>query len=334
LKKIIFLLFLVIGFELSLKAQEPQFSQFYAAPMYLNPAFAGNTRQGRVMANYRNQWPALPKAFVSYSFAYDHNLSDQNSGVGLIIVHDKTGTAGLKYNSVGGLYSYQVQISRKVIIRPGIKVSYVWRGLNTAQLVFPDQLNSNNVSSAGSNVLPQSRYLDVSAGLLLYSKKYWFGYAIDHINTPNQSLIKSAETSLPVKYSFHGGYNIPVKKDVRGVATSTITVAALYKAQQKWDQFDVGFYYTQEPLVLGLWYRGLPLVKSYNSGYSNNDALVALIGFKANDLRIGYSYDLTISRLISRTGGAHELSIVYEYATQKKRKKRKKQNFLVPCAKF
>lgn len=322
---------MIVAFEL--KAQDPQFSQFYAAPMYLNPAFAGNTTQGRIMANYRNQWPAIPKAYISYSVAYDHNLEDFNSGVGIIAIHDKAGTGGLKYTSIGGIYSYFFRASRKVIIRPGIRASYVSRGLDASQLIFPDQLSGNTTSNA-SGIIQNTSYLDISGGLLVYSNNFWFGGAVDHMNQPNESLLQSGETRLPAKFSLHGGYNIPVKKSLKGAAKSSITIAANYKAQQKWDQFDLGAYYVQEPLVVGLWYRGIPIFKAYQPGYANNDAVIALIGFQAKDLRIGYSYDLTISRLISNTGGSHEVSIVYEYATAKKRKKKRKQKFLVPCAKF
>ncbi len=50
------------------KAQDPQFSQFYAAPMYLNPGFAGTTVDNRIVFNHRIQWPSLPGAFVTSNF--------------------------------------------------------------------------------------------------------------------------------------------------------------------------------------------------------------------------------------------------------------------------
>ena len=41
------------------QAQDPQFTQFYANPLYLNPAFAGTARCPRLVMAYRNQWPSL-----------------------------------------------------------------------------------------------------------------------------------------------------------------------------------------------------------------------------------------------------------------------------------
>ena len=66
----------------------------------------------------------------------------------------------------------------------------------------------------------------------------------------------------------------------------------------------------------------------------NNDAIAVLVGLSIPDrnFRIGYSYDVSISRLAANTGGAHEISIIYEAASRKK--KRRSRRFLVPCAKF
>ncbi len=36
-------------------SQDPQFSQYHSAPLYLNPVFAGTTQTHRFIANYRNQ---------------------------------------------------------------------------------------------------------------------------------------------------------------------------------------------------------------------------------------------------------------------------------------
>jgi type IX secretion system PorP/SprF family membrane protein len=232
------------------------------------------------------------------------------------------------------LYSYEVMVSRDKFVRAGLRASYVSRGLDVSSLVFGDELATGSGGSTSDLINQKVRYLDLAAGVLYYSKKYWVGGAIDHINRPNHSLIPNTETRLPAKYSLHGGYVIPAKKSVKGIPQATVTLAANYKAQQKWDQVDIGAYYTQEPLFFGLWYRGIPLLKAYQPGYSNNDAVAFLVGYKTRDFRVGYSYDFTISRLSTNTGGAHEIAIVWEYATEQKRKKKKKQKFLVPCAKF
>ncbi|MEY4602756.1 MAG: hypothetical protein RIT43_48, partial [Bacteroidota bacterium] len=57
MKKLI--LILCISFSWNVSAQDPTFTQFYANPLYLNPAFAGSHGCPRFALNYRNEWPQL-----------------------------------------------------------------------------------------------------------------------------------------------------------------------------------------------------------------------------------------------------------------------------------
>src|SRR5680860_410615 len=101
---LIFIALFIIGGSY---AQDVQYSQFYAAPMYLNPAFAGSTELTRIGMNYRKQWPGLNHSFDSYSAYIDHYMYNINSGIGLIINGDKESMAGLSTLEVGALYSYR-----------------------------------------------------------------------------------------------------------------------------------------------------------------------------------------------------------------------------------
>src|SRR3989337_3516107 len=85
-----------------------------------------------------------------------------------------------------------------------------------------------------------------------------------------------------------------------------------FRHQGKVDQMDIGLYCTSEPLVLGTWYRGVPFK---NVGdFVNNESIVLLLGFVqlgAKDaINIGYSFDYTISKLGTGSGGDHELMLV------------------------
>ena len=110
-----------------------------------------------------------------------------------------------------------------------------------------------------------------------------------------------------------------------------MTLAAHYKAQGKWDQLDVGGYIEHERLSGGLWYRGLPIVKAYQQGYSNSEAVILMVGYETeHQLRFTYSYDITISKLTMKSAGAHELSMIYEWP----RKPKARRHRVVPCPKF
>ena len=97
--------------------QDPQFTQFYANPLYLNPAFAGTARCPRVVLNYRNQWPALSGTFVTSSASYDQHIKGISGGLGFIVTHDQAGKGTLNTTTVSGIYSYLLPLSRKLSMK-------------------------------------------------------------------------------------------------------------------------------------------------------------------------------------------------------------------------
>jgi hypothetical protein len=115
----------------------------------------------------------------------------------------------------------------------------------------------------------------------------------------------------------------------------SITPTVQYRHQGKFDQMDLGLYYTFEPLIIGTWYRGVPF-KSLN-GIVNNESIVLLVGYTLKSLKdvlnIGYSYDYTISKLGPGSGGAHEFSIVYSWNSRDPRKP-PKDKLVIPCPDF
>ena len=70
-------------------SQDLQFSQLYSMPMYLNPAYAGNTETNRFALKYRNEWPGISKAYNTMAAAYDYNAVGLNSGFGLMYLRDQ-----------------------------------------------------------------------------------------------------------------------------------------------------------------------------------------------------------------------------------------------------
>jgi len=314
-------------------AQDYQFTQFYAAPVNLNPAFTGNTTQSRVVMNYRNQWTAIPGAFVTYNLTYEQFIPQAKSGVGVMINHDKAGSGDLGFSSVMATYAYEFQINYNLYFRPGVNFGRSFRTLNYNDLVFGDQL----VRPDGSSTIetfdePMVSFFDVGAGGLLFSHNFWLGVSAAHINRPNESL-RSGESLLPVKLSAHGGYRWTMKGRSSSKGTSSFRAAFNFRQQADFHQLDIGAYYEHSPVVLGLWYRGLPILKKNDYGILNQDALALLIGYEIKKIRFGYSYDITISPLIASTAGAHEVSLIYEFSDPKNRKYSKRRR-IIPCARF
>ncbi|MBL4752764.1 MAG: type IX secretion system membrane protein PorP/SprF [Flavobacteriales bacterium] len=335
LNKLPYLIAIVVMLPLFGKAQDVQFSQFYAAPMYLNPAFTGNTEQSRVAANYRKQWLKVPGAFTSSSVSYDHFLRKYNSGVGIMFLNDQAGSGALSINSIGALYSYVFHISRAVGIRAGVRASYVNRELNFFALKFADQIiRGDPFYTVEIFDNTSRRYFDFGTGAILFTNDYWAGFSLDHLNQPNESFLQQ-DTRTPIKYTIQGGYRYVIANDTKGNPERAITMVAIYKGQQDWDQIDLGGYYKYKIVLAGLWYRGIPGFKAFKPGYSNNDALVVMLGLQLhNYFHVGYSYDATISKLGLASQGSHEISLIYEFAKAEYKRSGKKQNFMVPCTKF
>ncbi len=320
-------------------SQDIQFSQFYAAPLYLNPAFAGSTELARAGINYRNQWPTIPANFVTYSAYFDYFFDDYNSGLGILMVSDQAGNEGLRSNSVALQYAYQLPLTDKLSLRAGMEGGVVFRDLDFSRLIFGDQLDYTGIINGTSNEQfnndYKTSYFDLSAGTMLYSDKFWLGFSVHHLIEPNVSII-NLNDPLPRKYSIHGGYKIllPTKTDLsyrQGYREKSITPAFQYKSQGQFSQMDLGMYFNYEPLVTGIWYRGVPV--NSVEGIANHESVILLLGVSANGLNIGYSFDYTLSALSVRTGGAHEISISYAFFLGDPRKPPKNVR-RIPCPRF
>lgn len=327
-----------------LQAQDAQYSQFYAAPLYLNPAFAGSALGSRATLNYRNQWPSMDASFVTYSASFDHYFARIKSGVGFIVTNDEQGFGKFRNTDIGVQYAYQLELSEKWAFRAGVQASYVLRNAGYFGLTFGNQYTREgyNPGLPGEPGLDfaNNNYVDLSSGGLLYTEKFYIGYSAHHMNRPNQSVLAGESSPLPMKSTITAGYKIMLEnKTKKGLRVSknerevSLSPAMLFKMQGKFSQLDLGMYFTYEPLVLGVWYRGLPIRKSIE-GLNNHDAAIFLVGFRNNNLSVGYSYDLTVSSLTPSTGGSHEISVSYVFPRSPKKPKLSRSARRLPCPKF
>jgi type IX secretion system PorP/SprF family membrane protein len=337
------LLILLILASAHLSAQDFQFSQFYNVPLYQNPAFAGSLHQARIGFHQRLQWPRLDAKYVTSVLSADKYFHNQKSGVGMVIMRDYQGGGQISSTEAQFMYAYEVKFSKNVIFRPGLQLGYVSRHVDYADLHFPYQYN--NIQGLVNPQDPQDiwkkakGYLDVSSGGIIYTKVFWAGFSVHHINTPNQSFQGAGIVSkLPAQFALTSGYKIILYKKVSTHEKDEVSITPTfhYKFQGLSDQLDLGIYGAANSALIGLWYRGIP-IQSYKingTQFRNNESIIVFIGWKGDPLRIGYSYDFTISHLAqARTGGAHELNITYVIHDRKYQKKKKIMKRL-PCPSF
>ena len=325
---VIVVMFLSI-FPKSFGQYSPNFSQFYANQLYLAPSFAGATQDNRFTISYRNQWPAAA-VFNTYSFSYDKAIPSYNSGIGVLATHDVAGSGDLGNSNIGVLYSYDFRINEEWHIRPGINFKYHFTGLNMHKLIWGSSLTATGTTPPiHPPPFENVSDIDFAASLLVYNDRIWGGFTFDHLLTPRVSFY-GEDATIPVKFNLFGGVQILNNTRLFRKNYEVLSLAINFQKQSNHFQTDMGLYYLKHPLIFGVWYRGLPFITSEEKTLQAGDAIIGLIGIKTDQLRIGYSYDFTISSLVSRTGGAHEISLTFEFNDPNRRTRIR----AIPCPEF
>jgi type IX secretion system PorP/SprF family membrane protein len=322
------LLFFLAGFT-AIDGQDPLFTQFYAAPLYLSPSFAGGNGESRIILNFRDQWPKLPGDYVTFSLSADHYLDKFNSGVGLLLLRDQAAGGLISMTNVGLNYNYNLNISKKWRLTPGLQVYYHTKYIDYNKLVFSDQISRDlilpsSLESDRLNTIQPIRHLDVTSSLLAYNDYLWAGFTLDHMLSLN-SYMREENGYLPLRLSVFGGGKYIISGRRRSQTQESISAAFNFFSQDIYRYLDLGAYYSRTPMLFGLWYRGIPIFPDN----PNNGALALLFGYNLGSVKLYYSYDYTVSRLMTKTGGAHEISLSFNMQPMKVKNKKKRR--MIPC---
>lgn len=312
----VFFFFLATGIAWG---QDVQYSQYYANPIYLNPALVGSTDLTRIGVSFRNQWPALDQTYIAYTAYADHYDERLNSGFGLIFQGANESFTETSWSEVGLAYSYRLKLSANSFIQAGMQGSFISRSsfagfiyrsqLDVIRGLRPDPIVEGNLVKA----------VDSHAGIVYYGRKLWLGVAVSHLLQPNISYLDMGTSRLPRKLSLHGGYRFDLSPGyitdylTNAKQDRSLSVGFNYKEQGQFSQLDLGAEVYFEPLAVGLWYRGLPT----KYGLPNHESLVTMVGLGLNSgLDVGYSFDFPISSFgLGRSGGSHELSVRFVFSS-------------------
>lgn len=304
-QKLNLLLFMLLAWMIRAQGQDVIYSQFYANPIYLNPAIAGSKLCSRLTLHYRNQWPTINSGYNSFSASYDQHVDKISGALGVIVNADVA--AGGIYNafSANGIYSYRLEVSRYIVVNAALQAGYLQHRLDWSKLTFEDQLNQD--MPAQLNV----GKIDFSAGLIGgYKESIYFGVAVNHLTRPDMSYYDGKSHRMDMRFTIHSGIYIDLRdgldgKDLRNISISPNIV---YEQQGKFRQLNIGMYANNYPLIAGVWLR---------HSFGNPDAVIALLGYQQKLYKVEYSFDYTISRLNIGSGGAHEISIAWLFNKNK-----------------
>jgi type IX secretion system PorP/SprF family membrane protein len=292
-------------FSKALAQHDPEFTQYYANPLALNPAFAGSEICPVVHINYRNQWPGLAANFTTTSVSYDQYVSKLGGGVGLYVMSDRQSVTGaFKGTYISGMYAYQLKINPKWSFRFGAEAAWAQWSLGADDLTFGDPIHPQRGFIYNTNetfVNMQDNVVDFSVGGLAFSDDMYFGVAVRHITQPELVFMQGAQ--WPMRINAHFGWRKPINPS--GLKSEEekryISPNLIYSYQAGFQQANAGFYVYNDPISIGLWYRHV---------FNYSDAIALSLGLKTGNYRIGYSYDFTVSSLGNNaSAGAHELSL-------------------------
>lgn len=321
-----FVLLVLISSFLETRAQDPNFSQFFVSPLSLNPALTGKFNGTvRVAGNYRNQWPAFTKAFITSTISIDapiltNRLAETDTwGVGLMAMTDKTADGILTANFISITTAYHKGLDEDGLhqIGVGFQGTYGGRRLDGSRLDFEDELDlqgtwTNTSDEPINNKQVNINYFDFSAGVLYNGStdgynNFYAGVSVYHINRPRESFSGDAGVYvLSPRVTANVGGSFPVGADkylhLTGMVSTqanalNIVVGGALAMNVNGDENNPTNVY------FGAFTR-----------FSNlNDAIIPHVGLEFGAFRLGASYDVNISSLKvgSQRQGGIELALIY-----------------------
>ncbi|MBK0380469.1 PorP/SprF family type IX secretion system membrane protein [Mucilaginibacter segetis] len=298
------------------KAQiDPHFSQYYAYPLYLNPALTGVINGDlRINANFKNQYANINNAYQTGALSLDYKPTNK-VGLGFNVLNQAAGDIGYNYFTAYGSFGYNIAVSydgyKKVSF--GVQAGVINRSFDATKAQFGSQFNP---SSGFDPTLPSNEnflntnatIFDAGAGVFYYdgdplhSANIFGGLSVSHLaRSKDPFATDGTQSKLPLRYTAHAGVRLKASEYF------DVIPHAIFIKQQKAEEKAIGAYSelklnNEKGLILGGMYRF-------------KDAAVANVGYHVNSLIIGASYDFNTSSLNRATfgQGGIELSVSYVF---------------------
>lgn len=323
------LLCIIIVWQLcrQVEAHDIHFSQFYASPQNLNPSLAGNFEgQYRLVMNNRNQWQSFTNGYRTFSASFDSRItnwriSGSTFGAGLLINSDRAGDGKMGITQVGISLSMQYDItgSGKYLVAAGICPSFSQYSIDFSKFTFNSQYNGVQFDA----MLPSNEnfeadrvsFFDLASGINFATSvndnlSFTFGLAASHILRPLLSFNNDPSVKLKSRYQYHAIVLYKLRNDF------IIYPSLKLSSQGPLKEFNWG-----GMAKLGL--NNMYFQSFYFGGWNRwRDAVILKIGTDYQNINIGISYDINISKLTcaSNGKGGFEFSLAYIFNLKKELK--------------
>ncbi|MES2397768.1 MAG: type IX secretion system membrane protein PorP/SprF [Bacteroidota bacterium] len=302
MKKNIFIIAIALTLSLCDKSswimlaqQDVQFTQYMFNTVAVNPGYTGSRDALSVLGLYRNQWAGFEGAPTTQMVNINSPAFKDRLGLGLTFINEKIGPT--QQTGLFGDVAYRIKLKKSYIafgIRGGADFYQV--KLTTLNLINgSDQQFQNNVTT---KILP-----NFGAGAYYYTDKFYFGFStprlveneiVNRAGTVNTSQLSGKQ----IHFYFIAGYVKEINQFIK--FKPTLQTKITYGAPVSIDVNASFLFY--EKLWVGAMYR-------------MGDAVGALLQFQFSpQLRAGYSYDFTISKLRSYSGSTHEIMLGYDFS--------------------
>lgn len=328
--KVALIILITIAGTASLKAQDAVFSQFYNSTLYLNPAMAGIEDDLTISMSHRAQWRSLifPYTTSQFSLIVPY-YKDKHSkpyghigGLGFSIFNDVAGeNSNFKTTGLNGAFAYNLPLDRKHVnqVTFGLQVGMINKRIDATNLQWGEQYNpyvgfDASIAPTEVNNFQNKTFFDINFGMF-----YWYypiqdnnpliqsinsGISVSHLNNPNESLLNSELSRLPVLYKYHGG----VLFNLNSKAMLSLNLLTAY--QDQIFQNNVGAYLSYKVAAINQNIYKYVIVR-LGSWYRVKDSFIMLSEFETKLFKVGFSYDWNTSslRYNDRGIGTYELHL-------------------------
>ena len=331
------------GIYISVRAQDPVFSQFYANKPLLNPALTALDEGTAFTVNYRNLWHKTPGGFQTFSAAAEtqwarcsrgrRHAPFFNFGFGLVALHDQEGQGRLVTDEAHVAASAFHLFKENGAIHVGVSVGGGQKSLDWSRLTFADQLDALDGKILDQTTAPVAfgtrSYSDLGGGLALrFGHEFGIGEAFQSFGLSARHALKRVESInqdggavLPMIFTVHYGCNLPVWVDSKVSEKFFLywSPQVQFIRQGRFSTFGVGMYGSYRGFMSGIFFRS----SNFQEVHRHAHVLMFTGGIDLPSksgktlFRFDYSYDLSLNKLASYTGGAHEISLkinLFEFA--------------------
>lgn len=296
--KIIYIILFLLGISGSVSAQQdPMFTQYMHNPVSINPAYAGSRGTLNAVLMHRQQWTGIDGAPKTLTFSINSPFINYNVGIGFSLIYDQLGP--VKQTGIYADYAYHLKVTNNIKLAFGMKGGLNMYDVNLTNLPgaqYEDQILLNGV---------RKMYLpNFGLGSYLYSDRFYLGLSIPKML---QNSLSDDENTLTSKeerhYFFAGGFVVDISDNIRFKPSFTFRMVNGAPLSAEFS----GAILLHDRLWLGAMYR----IGDSVGGMARFDI--------TNQLSLGYSFDMTQSRLRNYNQGTHEVYISYDIAFKNKK---------------